>query len=110
MQVYSTLKTATLKNVEIHNFRVMKKSQFNEVQIIKIIASQESGQSVSDLCREHGISQATFYNWKGKYSGMNLSQLKQLKELEKELGQYKEIVAELTLQNTVLEEVIEKKL
>lgn len=88
----------------------MKKSQLSEAQIIKIIASQESGRSVSDICREHGISQATFYNWKSKYSGMNVSQLKQLKDLEKELAQYKKIVAELTLQNTVLKDVIEKKL
>ena len=88
----------------------MKKSQLSEAQIIKVIASQESGRTVSDICREQGISQATFYNWKSKYSGMNVSQLKQLKELEKELSQYKKIVAELTLQNTVLKDVIEKKL
>lgn len=88
----------------------MKKSQLSEAKIIKILASQESGRSVSDICREHGISQATFYNWKGKYSGMNVSQLRQLKDLEKELAQYKKIVAELTLQNTVLKDVIEKKL
>jgi len=88
----------------------MKKSQLSETQIIKIIASQESGRTVSDICREQGISQATFYNWKSKYSGMNVSQLKQLKDMEKELAQYKKIVAELTLQNTVLKDVIEKKL
>ncbi len=88
----------------------MKKSQLSESQIIKIIASQEGGRTVSDICREQGISQATFYNWKSKYSGMNVSQLKQLKDLEKELAQYKKIVAELTLQNTVLKDVIEKKL
>ena len=88
----------------------MKKSQLSESQIIKIIAFQESGLSVSEICREHGISQATFYNWMSKYSGMNVSQLKQLKDLEKELAQYKKIVAELTLQNTVLKDVIEKKL
>ena len=88
----------------------MKKSQLSESQIIKIIASQEIGLSVSEICREHGISQATFYNWKSKYSGMKVSQLKQLKDLEKELSQYKKIVAELTLQNTVLKDVIEKKL
>lgn len=88
----------------------MKKGHFTESQIIKILSSQESGRSVSDLCREHGISQATFYNWKSKYSGMNVSQLKQLKEMGRELAQYKKIVAELTLQNTVLKDVIEKKL
>lgn len=87
----------------------MKKSKFTESQIIKILSAQSSGVSVSDLCREHGISQGTFYNWKSKYSGMDVSQLKQLKEIERELGQYKKIVAELTLQNTVLKDVIEKK-
>ncbi len=88
----------------------MKKSKFSESQIIKILSQQESGQSVSDICREHGISQATFYSWKSKYWGMDVSQLKQMKEMEKELAQYKKIVAELTLQNTVLKDVIEKKL
>lgn len=88
----------------------MKKSNFSEPQIIKILASQEQGKSVSDICREHGISQGTFYKWKSKYSGMEVSQVKQLKDLERELGQYKKIVAELTLQNTVLKDVIEKKL
>ena len=88
----------------------MKKSNFSEPQIIKILASQDQGKSVSDICREHGISQGTFYKWKSKYSGMEVSQVKQLKDLERELGQYKKIVAELTLQNTVLKDVIEKKL
>lgn len=87
----------------------MKKSNLSESQILKILASQDNGRTVSDICREHGISQATFYNWKSKYSGMDVSQLKQLKEIEKELSQYKKIVAELTLQNTVLKDVIEKK-
>lgn len=87
----------------------MKKSNFSEPQIIKILASQASGKSVSDICREHGISQGTFYKWRSKYSGMEVSQVKQLKDLEKELAQYKKIVAELTLQNVVLKDVIEKK-
>lgn len=88
----------------------MKKSNFTESQIIKILSLQEAGRSVSDICREQGISQATFYNWKSKYSGMDISQLKQLKELEKELSLYKKIVAEQALQLTVLKDVIEKKL
>lgn len=87
----------------------MKKSNFSESQIISLLRSQESGRNVNDICREHGISQATFYNWKTKYSGMEVSQLKHLKELEQELAQYKKIVAELTLQNTVLKDVLEKK-
>jgi putative transposase len=88
----------------------MKKSKFSESQIIKILSQQESGQSVCDICREHGISQGTFYSWKSKYAGMEVSQLKQLREMEKELAQYKKIVAEQTLQITVLKDVIEKKL
>ena len=88
----------------------MKKSKFSESQIIKILSQQDAGLSVSDICREHGISQGTFYSWKNKYSGMDVSQLKQLKEMEKELAQYKKIVAEQALHITVLKDVIEKKL
>lgn len=88
----------------------MKKSKLTEVQILKILSLSEHGRSVTDLCREYGISQGTFYNWKSKYSGMEVSQLTHLRELEKEISQYKKIVAELTLQNTVLKDVIEKKL
>ncbi len=88
----------------------MRKSKFSESQIIKILSQQESGKSVSDICREHGISQGTFYSWKSKYSGMEVSQLQQMKEMEKELAQYKKIVAEQALQITVLKDVIGKKL
>lgn len=88
----------------------MKKTKFTESQIIGILKQQESGQKVSDICREHGVSQPTFYQWKTKYSGMDVTQLKKLKELESELAQYKKIVAEQTLQITVLKDVIEKKL
>jgi len=88
----------------------MKKSKFTEIQIISILRLQESGQSVADICREYGISQPTFYQWKTKYSGLEVSQLRRLKELEAELSQYKRIVAEQTLQITVLKDVVEKKL
>jgi len=88
----------------------MKTTKFTESQIIKILSEQEQGKSVSDICREHGISQPTFYQWKSKYSGMDVNQLKKLKELERELTQYKKIVAEQTLQITVSKDVIEKKL
>ncbi|ANO48937.1 transposase [Flavobacterium columnare] len=88
----------------------MKKSKFTETQIIKIISEQDKGKTVNEICREFGISQPTFYQWKSKYSGIEPNQLKQLKELEKELSQYKKNVAELTLQNTVLKDVIKKKL
>ena len=88
----------------------MKKSTFTEIQIIKILGEQDQGKQVSEICRDHGISQPTFYQWKSKYSGMDVNQLKRMKELEHELSQYKKIVAEQTLQITVLKDVIEKKL
>jgi putative transposase len=65
---------------------------------------------VAEICREYGLSQPTFYQWKSKFSGMEVAQLKRLKELESEVSQYKRIVAEQTLQITVLKDVIEKKL
>jgi len=86
----------------------MKTTKFTEAQIIGILKQQDSGQKVSEICREYGISQPTFYQWKSKYSGMDVSQLKKVKELEAELSQYKKIVAEQTLQITVLKDVIEK--
>jgi len=88
----------------------MKKSKHTESEIIGILRQQEAGKTVADICREHGISQPTFYQWKSKYSGMEVAQLKRLKELEAENAQYKRIVAEQTLQITVLKDVIEKKL
>ncbi len=87
----------------------MKKSKFTESQIIGILKQQESGKAVA-ICRESGISQPTFYQWKSKYSGMDVNQLKRVKELEAEVSSYKKIVAELTLDNRVLKDVIEKKL
>lgn len=86
----------------------MKKSKFTESQIIGILKEQEAGKSVSDICRSHGISQGTFYGWKSKYSGLELSHVKRLKELEAELVQYKKIVAGQTLQITVLKHVLKK--
>ena len=64
----------------------MKKTRFTESQIIKILSQQESGRTVIEICREYGIHQGTFYNWKSKYGGMNASQLKRLKELEEEIS------------------------
>ena len=87
----------------------MKNSKFTEVQIIKILSEQHQGKTVNEICREHGMSQPTFFKWKSKYGGMELAQLSKMKELEKQLSQYKKIVAELTLENTVMKDVIEKK-
>jgi putative transposase len=88
----------------------MKKTKFTESQILKILGEQQQGKTVGDICREHGISQPTFYQWRTKYSGLDIHQLKKMKEMEAELSQYKKIVAEQTLQITVLKDVIEKKL
>ena len=88
----------------------MKKSRFSETQIIKILKEQESGKTVNDICRGYGISQATFYNWKSKYGGMEVSDLKRLKALEEENRRLKQMYAELSLDHKILKDVIEKKL
>ena len=88
----------------------MKKTKFTDSQIIGILKEQEAGKSVAEICRNHGISQATFYGWKSKFPGLEVNQVKRMKELETELDQYKKIVAEQTLHITVLKDVIEKKL
>ncbi len=88
----------------------MRKSRFTESQIVGILAQHEKGMKVIDICREHGISQPTFYQWQKKYSGMSVNDLKRLKEMESQLAQFKRIVADLTLENRVLKDVIEKKL
>lgn len=88
----------------------MKKTRFTESQIVAILKKQESGVSVKDICREHEISDATFYNWKAKYGGMDASQLKRVKELEEENSRLKRMYAELSMINDALKQVIEKKL
>ena len=87
----------------------MRKSKFTETQIVAILAQYEKGVKVVDLCREHGVSQPTFYQWQRKYSGMEASDLKRLKDMEQELSQFKRIVADLTLQNRILKDVIKKQ-
>ena len=88
----------------------MKRTKFTESQIVAAIKKQESGVSVKEVCRELGISDATFYNWKAKYGGMEVSDVKKMKEMEAELSQYKKIVAELTFENRAMKALIEKKL
>ena len=101
-------KTATVKS---SNFEEpMKKSKFTETQIVSILSQHEKGMKVADICREHGISQATFYQWQRKYGGMAVADLKRLKELESDLALAQRVVAELTMQNRILKDVIEKKL
>ena len=87
----------------------MKRSKFTESQIIKAIKENEAGRSVDDISRELGINPGTFYNWRKKYSGMEASQLKEMKELQVENAKLKRMYAELALQNTMLKDVLEKK-
>ncbi len=87
----------------------MKGKRFNEGQIIGILKEAEGGMAVKDLCRQHGIAEATYYRWKAKYGGMEVSEAKRLKALEDENRQLKTIVADLTLENKVLRDVNSKK-
>ncbi|MFZ9387272.1 MAG: IS3 family transposase [Chitinophagaceae bacterium] len=88
----------------------MKKKRFTETKIVSILRQQEAGKAVKDICREQGISDATFYNWKAKYGGMEVSDVRKMKELEEENSKLKRIVANLTLENDAIKTVLEKKL
>ncbi len=88
----------------------MKKTRHSESQIIRIIKEVESGRRVKEVCREYGISDATYYNWKSKYGGMEASDIRRLKELEDENRRLKQMFANLSLEHIALKDVIEKKL
>ena len=83
---------------------------YSKKQIIGILKEADAGTSVKDICRSHGISDATYYNWKSKYGGMSASDLKRLKEMERELSQLKRMYADVSLENRALKDLIEKKL
>ena len=87
----------------------MNKSRFSETQIISILAREERGEKVRDLCHELGISDATFYNWKAKYGGLSVSELRRIKELEAENARLKRMYADLSLVNETLKEVVRGK-
>lgn len=88
----------------------MKKSRFTESQIVAILKEADAGKKVADVCRQHGISQPTYYNWKSKYGGLGVSELKRIKELEAEHSKLKRMYADLAMENHALKELIEKKL
>ena len=88
----------------------MKKSRFSEHQIVQILKQADSGMKTADLCRQYGISETTYYNWKAKYGGMESADIKRLRELETENQRLKRMYAELSLDHQILKEIVEKKL
>jgi putative transposase len=87
----------------------MKKSKFSESQIVAVLKEGDAGIPVAQLLRKHGISQATYYNWKSKYGGAGVSELKRLRELEGENAKLKRMYADLALENAAIKEVLSRK-
>jgi len=87
----------------------MKRTRFTETQIVGILKEYETGRSVIDLCREYGISKATFFNWKSKYCGIEVPELRRLKELETENTRLKKMYADLSLDYQIVKELLSKK-
>ena len=87
----------------------MKKSRFTEEQVLAILKEQDGGNKVADICRKHGITDATFHNWKNKYAGMSSQEIARLRALEQENSRLKRAVADLTLDNQILKDVNSKK-
>lgn len=88
----------------------MKKSRFSESQIVGILKEVELGAKVGDTCRKHGVSEPTYYKWKSHYSGMTVSHLAQLRELQDENGRLKRMYADLALMHNALKDVVDRKL
>ena len=88
----------------------MKKSRFSESQIVAILKQGDAGVPVAQVLRQHGISQATYYNWKAKYGGASVAELKRLRELEAENAKLKRMYADLALENTAIKDVLSRKL
>ena len=88
----------------------MKKSRFSEPQIAFVLKQAEDGAAIAEVCRKAGISEATFYNWRKKYAGLLPSEMKRLRQLEDENGKLKKLVADLSLDREMLQDVIRRKL
>ena len=88
----------------------MKASKFSEAQIAFILRQAEEGTAIGEVCRKAGISEATFYNWRKKYAGLMPSEMKRLRQLEEENGKLKKLVADLSLDKAMLQDVLSKKL
>lgn len=86
----------------------MKRSRFSETQVVAILKEGEAGRPVAELCREHGISNATYYQWKSKYGGMEASDLKRMRELEDENNRLKKMYADLALENRAIKDLLGK--
>jgi putative transposase len=86
----------------------MKRSRFSEEQIIAILKEQEAGMATADVCRRHGVSSATFYKWKAKYGGLEVSEAKRLRALESENAKLKKLLAEAMLDNAMLKDLLSK--
>ena len=87
----------------------MKRSRFTEERIIGMLKEQEAGAKTADVCRKHGVSEATFYKWKAEYGGMDVSEARRLKALEDENARLKKLLAKAMLDNAVLKEISSKK-
>ena len=88
----------------------MRRSKYSEHQIVRILKEVEGGRTVREVCREYGFSDATYYNWKAKYGGMEASDIRRLRELEEENRRLKQMYADISLENRALKDVISKKL
>ena len=86
----------------------MKKSRFSETQIMGVLRQAEAGIALPELCREHGISTATFYNWRSKYGGMDASMISEMRDIQDENRRLKKMFAELSMQNELLKEALGK--
>ncbi len=88
----------------------MRKARFKETEIVRVLKEVEGGRQVKEVCREYGISDATYYNWKSKYGGMEVSDIRKMKELAQENRRLQQMYADLSLKHEALKDIVEKKL